>query len=53
MFPFNFAPPPPPVKKTLKRYFIDTDMEMKAIFKSLNIGLCMVHLITKYGESHE
>ena len=32
---------------------MDTEMEMKAIFRSLNIGLRMFHLITKYGESHE
>ena len=48
-------PPPPPKKKKkeMERYFIDIEMGMKAIFRSLNIGLCMFHLITKYGESHE
>ena len=48
-----FPPPPPKKKKKMDRYFIDTEMEMKAIFRSLKIGLCMFHLITKYGESHE
>ena len=51
------SPTPTPQKKKKKkkmdRYFIDTEMEMKAIFRSLKIGLCMFHLITKYGESHE